>query len=319
MGLAAALGAAGLAGASSASAARPKGSDTRLRSIERGPHGVTFDLAPRSAPYPVAGGAFTDPTVLAFAPRHLRIGEGRAVDVVVFFHGHGTTAREAITRHQLREQLAESRQNAILVVPQGPVRAAVGDFGRLMSTGGLGRLLEEVRGLLGSPRATVELGAASCAKATRVGRVIVAAHSGGYRGAAAAVARSGADVREAWLFDALYGEAEAFRDWLLAAPARRKLISFAIAGEPLRESLALAAMLRARGVEVLEESPRSRLSRAEMVRARAIVARPAATHGTAAVEESSLRDCLVASCLRGRGSGSFFEDADRPRAVARRT
>ena len=52
--------------------------------------------------------------------------------------------------------------------------------------------------------------------------------------------------------------------------------------------------------------------------ARAILARPAATHGTATFEESALRDCLVASCLRGRGSGAFFEDADRPRRIERR-
>ncbi len=317
LGLAAALGVRGLAEASSAAAA-PRKSEGRLRAIEKGARGTTFDLAPRTSPFPIPGGAFSDPTVLAFVPDHLRVGAGRELDVVVFFHGHGTTAREAMTRQRLREQLSESRQNAILVVPQGPVRAGVGDFGRLMARGGLARLLDEVRSLLGSPSATAALGAASCARASRVAKVVVAAHSGGYRAAAAAVARSGSDVREAWLFDALYGEAEAFRDWLLAAPEERKLVSFAIAGEPLRESLALAAELRTRGVEVLLESPVARLSRAEMVRARAIVARPAALHGTVAAEESSLRDCLLASCFRGRGSESFFEDADRPRTIARR-
>ena len=289
----------------------------RVRRIERGPRGVTVELAPASAPYPLPGRAWTDPTVLVFVPRHLRV-SGGALDAVVFFHGHNTTAREAMTRHQLREQLSESRQNAILVVPQGPVRAADGDFGRLMAAGGLARLLGEVRGLLAGRRVGAALGDASCSGARRVDRVVVAAHSGGYRAGAAAVAHGGVEVREAWLFDALYGEAAAYRDWLLAAPGRRKLVTFAIGGEPLRESLALAAALRARGVEVLEETPLTRLSRADMVRARAILARPAATHGTATFEESALRDCLVASCLRGRGSGAFFEDADRPRTIARR-
>ncbi len=292
------------------------GGDERVRAITPGIHGLTFDLAPARAPYPLAGRPWTDPTVLVFVPRHLRV--ERAIDVVVFFHGHGTTAREAIARHQLREQLAESRQNAVLVVPQGPVHAAEGDFGKLMRPGGLARLLDEIRGLLAGRQASAALGAASCIDVERIDRVIVAAHSGGYRPGAAAVAHGGVEVREAWLFDALYGEADTYRDWLLADPSRRKLVSFAIAGEPLRESLALAATLRARGVDVRTESPLVRLSRADMVRARAIVARPAATHGTATFEESALRDCLLASCLRGRGTDAFFRDADRPRRIARR-
>lgn len=291
--------------------------DPRIRGIATTAHGVTLNLAPAAAPYPMAGRPWADPTVLVFVPRHLRT-SGGSLDVVVFFHGHGTTARDAIARHQLREQLTESRQNAVLVVPQGPVRAAEGDFGKLMQPGGLARLLAEVRELLGGRRATAALGAASCADAERIDRVVVAAHSGGYRPGAAAVSHGGVEIREAWLFDALYGEADAYRDWLLAAPERRKLISFAIAGEPLRESLALAAALRARGVDVREETPLARLSRADMVRARAIVARPVATHGTATYQESALRDCLLASCLRGRGTDAFFRDAERPRRIARR-
>lgn len=313
--------AAGLgAGEAHAAEARPASREARrdrVRTIEPGPRGVTVELAPASAPYPLAGRPWADPSVLVFVPRHLRV-TGGALDVVVFFHGHNTTARDAMVRHQLREQLADSRQNAVLVVPQGPVRAADGDFGRVMAAGGLARLLAEVRVLLGGRRIAAALGDASCAGARRVDRVVVAAHSGGYRAGAAAVTHGGIEVREAWLFDALYGEAEAYRDWLLAAPGRRKLVTFAIGGEPLRESLALAAALRARGVDVLEETPLVRLSRADMVHARAIVARAAATHGTATFEESALRDCLVASCLRGRGSGSFFEDADRPRRIERR-
>jgi hypothetical protein len=308
----------GAATAALAGEAEARDRAPRVRRIEPGARGVTIELAPRSAPYPLAGRPWTDPTVLAFVPRHLRLA-GRALDVVVFFHGHGTTAREALVRHQLREQLAESRQNAVLVVPQGPVRAADGDFGKLMRTGGLARLLGEVRELLAGARVSSVLGPTSCAGARRVDRVVVAAHSGGYRAGAAAVAHGGIEVREAWLFDALYGEAAAYRDWLLAAPSRRKLVTFAIGGEPLRESVALAAALRARGVEVQEETPLARLSRAEMVHARAILARPAATHGTATFAESALRDCLVASCLRGRGSDAFFEDADAPRDIDRRT
>lgn len=317
---------AGLAGALAALAsgltgeARAGGRDgePRIRGVEASSLGTTLDLAPKSAPYPAAGRPWSDSTVLAFVPKGFRAPSSGALDVLVFFHGHTTTAREAIVRHQLREQLAESRQNAMLVVPQGPVRAADGDFGRLMDRGGLARLLEEVRVLCGSKTAASAMPKSAVKGATRIGRVIVAGHSGGYRPAAAALTVGGVDVREAWLFDALYGETATFAQWLAAAPRTRKLISLAIGGEPLRHNRELMGLLQAKGVQVSEDLPQARLSRAAMVRSRAIVGQEVATHGTATFEESSLRDCLVASCFKGRGSDAFFEGADAPRTIRRR-
>lgn len=292
--------------------------EPRLRGAERDHLGTTLDLAPKASPYPAAGRPWTDSTVLAFVPKGFRVPKSGAVDVVTFFHGHASTAREAIVRHQLREQLAESKQNAILVVPQGPVHAASGDFGRVMERGGLARLLDEVRTLCTSRAAEKALGPEAMKGASRVGRVIVAGHSGGYRASAAVLGSGGVDIREAWLFDALYGETETFAKWVAGAPSKRKLVSLAIAGEPMRHNRELLGLLQAKGVEVAQDLPTARLSRAEMVHARAIIGQQVATHGTATFEESSLRDCLVASCLKGRGSEAFFEDATAPRTIARR-
>jgi hypothetical protein len=154
--------------------------------------------------------------------------------------------------------------------------------------------------------------------ANRVGRVIVAGHSGGYRAAAAVLGAGGVEIRETWLFDALYGETATFAKWVAGAPSKRKLVSLAIAGDPMRHNRELLGLLRAKGVDVREDRPTARLSRADMVHARAIIGQQVATHGTATFEESSLRDCLVASCLKGRGSEAFFEDADAPRTISRR-
>ncbi len=48
-----------------------------------------------------------------------------------------------MTAHALREQLVDSRQNAVLVVPQLAVLAADSACGRLESAGGLARLLAD--------------------------------------------------------------------------------------------------------------------------------------------------------------------------------
>ncbi len=294
----------------SAAAALP----SKIRNVETTALGTTFDLSLQHAPFPSPAGVYTDDTVLAFVPKHYRLPKSRGVDVVVHFHGHTTTAKTAIVQHKLREQLRESRQNAVLVVPQGPVNAADGDFGKLMARGGLDRMLTELRAVLATTKASDALGDASLDGADRGGRKLLSAHSGGYRATAACLRDEKADVREVFLFDALYDEVETFRDWIAAAPKRRKIIAYYVGGKPRELSLRLASELEAKGVEVHRESNGTRLSRAELTRGRAVFLEGHATHGTAPFEEHALRDCLFASCLRGRGSEKWFADKDLPRS-----
>ena len=307
-GAAAALGATLLEGSAEAS------SPSKIRAFETTSLGTTFDLGLERAPYPNKGGLYTDDTVLAFVPAHYRLPKNHGVDFVVHFHGHTTTAKAAIVQHKLREQLRESRQNAVLVVPQGPVNAADGDFGKLMMKGGLERMLAELRTVLAGPDASSALGDASLSGADRGGRRLLSAHSGGYRATAACLRENASDVREVFLFDALYDEVETFRDWMAADPKRRKIVAYYVGGKPRELSLRLASELEAKGVEVLRESNGERLSRAELTRGRAVFLEGHATHGTATFEEHALRDCLFASCLRGRGSEKWFAGKDLPRA-----
>ncbi len=293
-----------------AEAAKP----SKITHVEPSTIGTTFTLALDAAPYPSPGATYTDPTVLAFVPSHYRLPKGRSLDVVVHFHGHTTTAPVAMAGHKLREQLRESRQNAILVVPQGPVNAADGDFGKLMKKGGLERMLAELRGVLSTDEASRALGDASLAKVERTGRILLSAHSGGYRATAANLRVAGKDVREVFLFDALYDEVESFRDWVLGDPKKRKLVAYYVGGRPRELSLELANELEQKGVEVLREKNGVRLTRAELTHGHAIFLEGHATHGTAPFEEHALRDCLFASCLRGRGSEKWFADKDLPRS-----
>jgi len=279
---------------------------TSIRAAEEGAHGTTFTLKARNAPYPCAGGAYSDATVLVFVPTHYRLPGSRKVDMVLHFHGHLTSVTRAMSGHRLREQLRRSRQNALLVVPQGPTMATDGDFGKLMKDAGVARLLAELVITLGGPVTSKMLGNASLARALGVGRVVVSAHSGGYKAAAATARRGGVDLREIYLFDALYGEMQAFSDHVSKQDG--KLVSYSVGGKPRQNSAKLAASLEALGVDVLREDGDHRLTRQELVRGRAVFLWGKGSHSGATFEERALQDCLLASCLVGRGSTGWHAD-----------
>jgi hypothetical protein len=269
---------------------------------ENPPPGRTVELHPKSAPYPVKGGAYEDDTVLAFIPEHFVFPKSGRVDVVLHFHGHKGTAHRALRGHLLREQLNKSKQNAVLVVPQGPVMASDGDFGKLMKKNGVSKLLTEVLSLLHKGDHLEAKG--------KVGRVVVSAHSGGYRAAAEAIHHGGVDLREVYLFDALYGELDRFESF---ASKKRKLVSYFVGGDPMTHSLELAERLRAKGVAVKVEGADERLDREDLVKGKALFLRGRASHGTATFEEGALRDCLLASCLRGIGTKAWHSKKDAKR------
>ena len=79
---------------------------------------------------------YHDDTVIVFVPSHYRFHDDEGVATLVHMHGHTTTAERAMVAHQLREQVADSKQNALLVVPQLAVMAADSSCGRLESPGG---------------------------------------------------------------------------------------------------------------------------------------------------------------------------------------
>lgn len=284
----------------------------KIEKIEPTAEGTTFHLALDNAPYPTEGSKYTDDTVLVFVPKHYRLPGSGAVDFVVHFHGHNSTAHGAMT-HRLREQLRESRQNAVLVVPQGPVAATDGDFGKLMKKNGLSKLLTEVRTVLASSKPSKELGDASLDGAEKTNRVILSAHSGGYLAAAACVRRAGVEIREVYLFDSLYGEVEAFRAWMVEDPDHHKIVSYHVSEKPRENSEQLAKALTKANVSVVQESGTKRVTREELVKHRAVFLAGRSSHGGADWEEAALRDCLFASCLKGRGSKDWHKEKEKTR------
>jgi hypothetical protein len=257
---------------------------------------------------------------MVFVPAYYRAPESDELDLIVHFHGHNTTAEKAIAAHKLREQLHESKQNAVLVVPQHAVNAPDANPGKLGKPGGLRRLCGEVASVLSTRAARRALGDSAVPSRSKLGMLCISAHSGGYRPTAACLRNGGCNVNEVYLFDALYGEVEAFRDWVLARKdrsgrERHKLISHFVAGDVRRLNLELERALTERGAQCLHERRPGELSRKELMGGRAIFIETALNHTAVTFEQNAFRDCLFASGLRRNLRSRWFENKGEPRQI----
>jgi hypothetical protein len=296
---------------------------SRLRTIARDSRGTTLVLALDHAPFPCGGLAYRDDSVLVFVPAHYRYREDEGVAALVHFHGHNTTAERATAAHELREQLADSRQNAILIVPQLAINAADSACGKLEAPGGLARLIDEaVATAAREGRETLD--DARFPASAPVGTVCVSAHSGGYHAAASCLRGGGVDVRETYLFDALYAELDTFRDWVVSRKGetlhnRHKLVDYFVEGTSTDvNSRALKAELDRAGVLCVEEKQEGELSRHDLSHGEAVLVRTGLWHSQVTWETNALRDCLYASALPRHLSSDWFARKHGARPIERR-
>jgi hypothetical protein len=300
---------------------------SRVKDVERGRLGTTLYLELEQAPFPCRGKRWRDNTVVVYVPHHHRVSanRGRKVHVVMHFHGHNTTAVEAMRNHELREQLAESRQNAILVIPQLPVRAPTGHPGKLNAEGGLLRLLTDLRQTLQSPKADAALGRAGLHRRTRIGHLCISSHSGGYRAALACIKHGGFPVRELYLFDSLYSGGQQVAQWIGEGQRHKKqwthkLISYYAGGAVRRQNRTIMAWLKKNKIKYHHEEKEGTLTRAQLTTGRAIFIRTGNTHRGVTHQHNELRDCLYASTLPRRGAmkTNWFNRKHKQRRVEKR-
>jgi hypothetical protein len=315
---------AGLAASSLLVSARPARADAtgRLKSVARDARGTTLWLALDHAPF--AGQAYRDDTVIVFVPAHYRWrGEEEGVAALVHFHGHNTTAERAMAAHALREQLADSKQNAVLVVPQLAVMSADSSCGRLEAPGALAALLSEAVATAAREGRTT-LGHTAFPADAPVGTVCVSAHSGGYHAAACCLRSGGVDVRETYLFDALYADLEAFREWTVARHGeplhrRHKLVSYFTEGGTTEACNGLLrTQLERAGVLCAHEMQEGELSRHDLSHAEAVFVRTGLWHSAVTWESNALRDVLYASALPRHLSTTWFARKAGARPIERR-
>ena len=178
---------------------------------------------------------YSDNSVAIFVPKGFRATE--KVDFVVHFHGWRHHIENTLAEYQLIEQFVESGRNAILVVPQGPYDAPDSFGGKLEDAGGFQRFMSDVM------RTLREQG---FIKNSTLGSIILSGHSGGYQVISSIVARGGLSeqVKEVWLFDALYARREQFSDWFLHYPNRRLIDIYTLHGGTKEETENFMAWLK---------------------------------------------------------------------------
>jgi len=133
---------------------------------------------------------------------------GDGTNVIVHFHGEMDDNMATLETGQMPQALSEQKINAILVLPQGPYRARDSFGGKMTDEGGLKRLIEDMLATMKSEKII---------KTDRLNKLIISAQGFGYYPAASAVKRGGEEshITNLFLWDALYGNPEVFRNWLV--------------------------------------------------------------------------------------------------------
>ncbi len=131
-----------------------------------------------------------------------------ANDLVIHFHGWNNDNLQVMEQFNLARQFIASRKNALLILAQGPYRASDSGGGKVEDEGGLKRLVEEI---------LQQMVAEKRIHHPAIGKIIISAHSGGYRPALLSLARGQLDqhITEIFLFDAFYAETDRLIPWLI--------------------------------------------------------------------------------------------------------
>ena len=149
---------------------------------------------------------YADSSVTVFVPKGFQETE-EGTNLIVHFHGHMNDNMGVLERYMMPQAMIAQKINALLVLPQGPYRAEDSFGGKMEDAGGLKRLVDDLLATMQKE---------SVVTTTKLNRLIISAHSGGFRPAAFCLDRGGLNehITGVFLFDALYGQHEFFRNWL---------------------------------------------------------------------------------------------------------
>lgn len=190
------------------------------------PHGTLIRLVLSTAPFPhparEAGHLYNgirypadlhyrDSTVFVFIPKGFD--PQKPLDLAVHVHGWLAGVETVISKFRLAEQLTQSGKNAVLVIPQGPKNAPDSFGGRLEEPDAFRAFIESVGR---------ELHDRHLVASSSVRSVVLSGHSGAYRMISFILRHGGASdrIREVYLFDALYGQLDAYSQWLTERDSR---------------------------------------------------------------------------------------------------
>jgi hypothetical protein len=232
---------------------------------------------------------YSDRTVAIFVPKGFRAGD--ATNLVFYFHGWRNNVDDTFAKFRVAEQLAASGVNAVLVLAEGPKNAPDSFGGKLEETGVFSSLVSDVLGALKARGVIAN---------TKPGSIVLAGHSGAYRVMAFILTRGGltANIREVYLFDALYAQSEKFAHWIDCFSG--KLVDIYTAEGGTREqSLDFMDDLRAWDIPFVAV-PESAVTQDLLRKNRLIFVESALEHDDVVAAKEQFRAFLAASSLPRR-------------------
>ncbi len=145
---------------------------------------------------------YSDSSIVIFVPTHFKEST-EGTNLIIHFHGHGNDNMGTLELYMMPQAMIAQKTNALLVLPQGPYRAKDSFGGKMEDSGGLKRMVDDVLATLVKEEVI---------KSAKLDKMIISAHSGGYRPAAFVLNRGGLNdhISDVFLFDALYGNHEYF-------------------------------------------------------------------------------------------------------------
>ena len=236
--------------------------------------------------------SYSDNTVAIFIPKGFH--QSGQVDLVVHFHGWGNHVETVLKQYKLIEQLIASGRNAVLVVPQGPRDASDSFGGKLEDPEGFKRFIDEVT-------ATLRQQSSLKTQEFTIRNILLSGHSGGYEVMSSIVDCGGLSdhVKEVWLFDALYAQADKFLAWQTNQQGRLLNI-YTEHGGTKGETEQCMATLRQRGVAYRFAGKAHTAKPAELQANEPIFLYTDLPHNDVLAKHETFRTFLETSCLGKR-------------------
>ena len=230
---------------------------------------------------------YSDSTVAMFVPGGFA--DRGSVDFVIHFHGWRNTVAGTLEQFNLREQFTASDRNAILIIPEGPRNAPDSSGGKLEDPGGFKRFMDEAILVL-KKRGVIKTNSTA-------GKIILSGHSGGYKVMSSIVERGGlADsIKEAWLFDGLYGQGEKFLAWSQKTGGRLLNIYTDTGGTKTRTE-EMMAELKQRGTNFVATTDMA-ITPQELATNRFVFLHSDMTHSGVIMTRRTFQKFLETSCL----------------------
>ncbi len=253
------------------------------------PHPSRVEGRTRNGQFYSAAEHYSDSTVALFIPKNFRVTD--KIDFVVHFHGWGNTVAGTLEQYNLVQQFCDSGKNAILIVPEGPHNAPDSFGGKLEDTNGFKVFMSEAMEKLQTS------GALSKAD-FKLGNIILSGHSGGYHVMAGIVDRGGLSIKEAWLYDALYGNVENFVAWQKSEKGRMVNI-YTDHGGTKGESENLMGLYRTNDVNFVSLEETNSVTK-DLAKSKIVFIHTDLTHNEVIFRRGEFFQFLKTSCLKDK-------------------